>query len=62
MELTLKMYDTEISVKTKFDDVGIDNMFQHFEALLIGATFHKETIEQYYVERAEEIVGENKID
>jgi len=54
MELTLKHYDIQISVKTS-DDITIDDLYHQFNALLISATFSQEQIDNWIIEKAEEL-------
>lgn len=55
MELKLKIHDTEISIKTEHDDITIDEMYQYFESILLGATFQPVQIENYILDKADEI-------
>lgn len=58
MELTLKMHETKITIEQEYDDITIDEMFNHFNSLLIGVTFSQAQIDNYILERAEELQEE----
>lgn len=55
MELKLKIHDSELSIKTEHDDFTIDEMYHYFESLLIGATFQPVQIQNYILDKADEI-------
>jgi coproporphyrinogen III oxidase-like Fe-S oxidoreductase len=55
MELKLKIHETEFSIKTEHDDFTIEEMYQFYESLLIGATFQPVQIENYIKDKADEI-------
>lgn len=55
MELTLKMHDVEMIIKKEYDDVTIDEMYQMFGALLISATYSQTQIDNYIIDKAEEL-------
>lgn len=59
MELTLKMHETKTTIETEYDDITIDEMFNHFNALLISATFTQTQINNYILEKAMEIKEES---
>jgi hypothetical protein len=54
MQLTLKHYDITISVETS-DDITIDDLYHQFNALLISATFSQEQINNWIIDKAEEL-------
>lgn len=58
MELTLKMHETKITIEQEYDDITIDEMFNHFNSLLIGVTFSQAQIDNYILEKAEELQEE----
>lgn len=65
MELTLKMHDYEMSIKTESDDITISEMFDSFGALLIAASFSQTQIDNYIIDKAaelEEIKSESQYD
>ena len=55
MELMLKMHDVEMIIKKEYDDNTIDEMYQMFGALLISATYSQAQIDNYIIEKAEEL-------
>ena len=55
MELFLKMHETKTTVEVQYDDITIDEMFNMFSALLISATFTQAQIDNYIIERADEL-------
>lgn len=55
MELKLKIHNVELSIKTDHDDITIDEMYQYFESILIGATYMPVQIENYILDKADEI-------
>ena len=55
MELTLKMHDVEMTIKKEYDDTTIDEMFQMFGALLISATYSQTQIDNFIIEKADEL-------
>jgi len=55
MELTLKMHDVQMTILKEFDDCTIDEMYQMFGALLISATYSQTQIDNYIIEKAEEL-------
>lgn len=54
MQLTLKHYDITISVETS-DDITIEDLYHQFNALLISATFSQEQINNWIIDKAEEL-------
>lgn len=55
MELTLKMHDVTISIKRDSDELTIQEMYELFNAALIGVSFLPVQIDNYIIERAEEL-------
>ena len=55
MKLELTTYGKKISLETEHDDVSIDEYFDAFKTLLIGATFSDRTINEFIIELAEEL-------
>lgn len=55
MKLELTSYGKKISLETEYDDVSIDEYFDTFKTLLIGATFSEQIINDYIIELAEEL-------
>jgi hypothetical protein len=54
MQLTLKHYDITTIIEMP-DDISIDEIFEQFNALLISATFQQVTIDNWIIEKAEEL-------
>lgn len=55
MELSLKLHDVTISIKRDTEELTIQEMYELFNAALIGVSFLQEQIDNYIVERAEEL-------
>jgi hypothetical protein len=55
MELSLKMHETRMTIEQQYDDITIDEMFNYFNSLLISATFSQTQIDNYIIEKAEEL-------
>lgn len=54
MQLTLKMHNTTIEIKTETDDLTIDEMFEYFSSALIGCSFTPIQIQNYITDKAQE--------
>jgi len=54
MQLTLKYYNITTTIDMP-NDVSLDEVFEQFNALLISATFQQESINQWIIEKAEEL-------
>jgi hypothetical protein len=55
MELLLKLHDVTISIKRDTDELTIQEMYELFNAALIGVSFLPEQIDNYITQRAEEL-------
>jgi hypothetical protein len=55
MELTIKMHETTISISTDNDEMTLTEIYDHFNAMLIGCTFTQKQIDNYIVDKAIEI-------
>jgi hypothetical protein len=55
MELSLKMHETRMIIEQQYDDIIIDEMFNMFNALLISATFTQTQIDNYIIDKANEL-------
>ena len=55
MELSLKMHETRMIIEQQYDDITIDEMFNMFNALLISATFTQTQIDNYIIDKANEL-------
>jgi hypothetical protein len=58
-EVIIKSYDLTSSIKSE-TDVDISEIFNMINAALIGITFQQITIDNYIVERAQEILIERE--
>jgi len=54
MKIQLQIHETTISVERDTDDLTIDDMFEAFNTLLIGATFHPDTIKEWILRKSNE--------
>jgi hypothetical protein len=54
MLLTIKHYDISATIETS-DEITIDEIMTQFNALLIAATFSQEQIDNWIIEKAEEL-------
>jgi hypothetical protein len=54
MKIFLKHYEIIVTIDMP-DDVSLDEVFEQFNALLISATFQQESINQWIIEKAEEL-------
>lgn len=54
-EVIIKSYDLTASIKSE-NDVDMSEIFNMINAALIGITFMQETIDDYIVEKAQEIL------
>jgi hypothetical protein len=54
MQLTLKHYEITASIDMP-NDVSLDEVFDQFNALLISATFQQESINNWIIEKADEL-------
>jgi hypothetical protein len=54
MKIFLKHYEITVTIDMP-DDVTLDEVFEQFNALLISATFQQESINQWIIEKADEL-------
>jgi hypothetical protein len=54
MQISLKHYEIKITIDMP-DDVSLDEVFEQFNALLISATFQQESINNWIIEKADEL-------
>jgi len=54
MQLTLKHYGITTNIEMP-DDITIDEIFEQFNALLISATFQQVSIDNWIIEKADEL-------
>jgi hypothetical protein len=61
-KLSLSTNDTTISIEFDNWDVDLDQYFQAFKTLLVGATFTEETINNWIIDEGEVLVSDMEID
>lgn len=59
MQLTIKHYDISATIQTS-DDITLDEVMNQFNALLISATFSQVQIDNWIIEKAEELLQDKK--
>lgn len=59
MQLTIKHYDISATIETS-DDITLDEVMNQFNALLISATFSQVQIDNWIIEKAEELLQDKK--
>ena len=57
MELSIKHYETTITIKTEHEDLNIEEVFKIINTALIGISWNHSTIDEYIIERAKELKG-----
>jgi hypothetical protein len=57
-KLTLSTNDTTMSIEFDNWDVDLDQYFQAFKALLVGATFTEEIINNWIIDEGEVLVSD----
>ena len=55
MELSIKHYETTITIKTEHEDLNIEEVFKIINTALIGISWNQSTIDEYIIERAKEL-------
>jgi hypothetical protein len=55
MEITIKHYDTIVTIKKEHDDLNIDETFDMIKSALIGISWLPSQIDNYIIEKAEEL-------
>lgn len=59
MQLSLKNYDVKITIEDN-DDLSTDEMFEHFISLLISGGWSQGCINQYIIEKAQDLLEYKK--
>jgi hypothetical protein len=59
MQLTIKHYDISATIETS-DDITLDEIMTQFNALLISATFSQGQINNWIIEKADELLEYKK--
>jgi hypothetical protein len=59
MQLTIKHYDISATIETS-DDITLDEVMTQFNALLLSATFSQGQINDWIIEKAEELLEYKK--
>jgi hypothetical protein len=54
MQISLKHYEIKVTIDMP-DDVSLDEVFEQFNALLISATFQQQSINNWIIEKADEL-------
>ena len=55
MEIIIKNYDTIVTIKREQDDLNLDETFDMIRAALIGISWLPSQIDDYIIEKAEEL-------
>ena len=55
MEITIKHYDTIVTIKKEHDDLNMDETFDMIISALIGISWQQNQIHDYIIEKAEEL-------
>lgn len=55
MEITIKHYDTIVTIKKEHDDLSMDETFDMINAALLGVSWMQYQIDDYIIEKAEEL-------
>ena len=58
MKIQLTTYGKTFTVETDYDDLSLDEYFEHFKGLLVQATFSENGINEYIIELANELKDE----
>ena len=61
-KLTLTTNGTTMSIEFDNWDIDLDQYFQAFKTLLIGATFQESQIDHWIIDEGEALASDNKID
>ena len=56
MKLQLTTYGKKFTVETDFDDISLDEYFEIFKGLLVQATFSEDSINDFIIEYANELI------
>jgi hypothetical protein len=59
MQLTIKHYDISATIQTS-DDITLNEVMNQFNALLISATFSQVQIDNWIIDKAEELIEHKK--
>ncbi|NBW19498.1 MAG: hypothetical protein EBR82_67135 [Caulobacteraceae bacterium] len=54
MQISLKHYEIKVTIDMP-DDVSLDEVFDQFNALLISATFQQISIDNWIIDKAEQL-------
>ena len=58
MKLQLTTYKKTFTVETDYDDLSLEEYFEHFKGLLVQATFYENNINEFIIELANELKDE----
>lgn len=56
MKLQLTTYKKTFTVETDYDDLSLEEYFDHFKGLLVQATFSEDSIGDFIIEYANELI------
>jgi hypothetical protein len=56
MKLQLTTYGKKFTVETDFDDISLDEYFEIFKGLLVQATFSEDSINDFIIKYANELI------
>ena len=56
MKLQLTTYGKTFTVETDYDDISLDEYFEIFKGLLVQATFSEDSINDFIIEYANELI------
>ena len=58
MQVTIKNYDYEVTIKSDNDGLTTSEMFDMFNVCMLGITFQQCQLDDYIIEKAEELLQE----
>ena len=61
MEITIKNYDYEVNIKSDNEGLSTSEMFDMFNVCMLGITFQQCQLDNYIIEKAEELLEERKL-
>jgi hypothetical protein len=58
MQVTIKNYDYEVTIKSDNDGLTTSEIFYMFNVCMLGITFQQCQLDDYIIEKAEELLQE----
>lgn len=58
MEVTIKNYDLEVTIKSDNEGLSTSELFDMFNVCMLGITFQQCQLDEYIIEKAEELLKE----